>query len=163
MSMINTSSLGVKIGDIYYADRGYDRVSPRFYKVTKITQCYVYFEAIDGLYVNPNRSELKYGSNSPAYYVIPLPEDMDAFCMDNDIGFLELGFPTNNRVSKCTCPFFFTDENNGYRVDVNYYHDKFKSKIYKIFDGELRLKEPGQYGGLLTKYSEGVAIYGCFD
>jgi hypothetical protein len=161
--MIPTSELDVKIGDIYYADSSYDRVSPRFYKVTKITKYYVFFEPMNGLYVNPNRSELKYGSNSPAYYVIPLPEDMDAFCMDNDIGFLELSFPANNRVNKNAFPFFFVDENGGYRVDVNYHHDEFRSKIYKVLGEDMVLSEPGKYGGLLTKYSEGVAIYGCFD
>ncbi len=166
--MIKTDVIDVNIGEIWYADREYGCVRPRFYKVDRITDYYVFMKPIDGLHVHTNVSELKYGTNSPEYYIIPLPDDMEKFVEDNGTS-IELRY---NRSKSPAADFFYSDE-NGYRVCQNY-HDSFKSKVYSItltyfYNGEevkettYDLKEPGDYGGLLHKYSDGVAIYGCFD
>ena len=155
-TFLETKDLDVKVGDIYYADCGYNRVSPRFYKVSNITKCFVSFEPVDGLHVHYKRGELKYASNSPEYYVIPMPENFNQFYWDTrDDVLLE----TN--IGKCVYEFHYVDEDNGYYPCKNY-HDAFKSKVYTYKDKKY-LKEPGIYGDTLRKYKDGTAIFGCFD
>lgn len=168
---ISTDVLDIKVGDIYYANRGYNMCSPRFYKVTKITDKMVEFEGIAEMFVHYRRTELKYGSNSPEYYVIPaetfnLLPVRKVGLMDDEILDLktEGGTPM-----EC----YFKAEDGRTRVFPSF-RDSFKSKVrcwtrdswengVREKVKEYYMKEAGTYGGLLYKYKPGTAINGYCD
>ena len=168
---VDTATQDIKVGDIYYATSGYNSRHPRFYKVTKLTPKMVEFEGIAELHVHYRRSELVYGSNSPEYYLIPLDTlDMVNTEMTSDgeeVLLLTSEYGKDQRV------YHYIAEDGKARA-FNSWRENFKSKIYAWTHDEWEagvrkkiteyyMKEPGHYGGLLTKYNLGSAIGGFCD
>lgn len=153
---------GLKVGDIYYADRGYNMCSPRFYRVTKILPKMVELTGIDALHVHYRRAELKYMSNSPEYYVIPL----ETFTQQEHVHTL-FGDMLKLRYQKDYHEYFYEAEDGRSRV-ARSWEGTIRSKIRSWKPSwedkpEYYMTEPGRYGGVLTKYEIGKVCLGYCD
>lgn len=168
---ISTDMLDIKVGDIYYATRGYNMCSPRFYKVTKITPKTVEFEGIGEMFVHYRRTELKYMSNSPEYYVIPTMTFGQLAV--RKVGLMEDEVVDLRAENGTPMECFFKAEDGRARTFPSF-RETFKSKVrswtHDVWeDGvnkkvtEYYMKETGDYGGLLHKYKLGTAILGYCD